>query len=47
MFIDDIKNRYTYLNSMKNLVHRRSLGGPNTQTVSLPYTLRFPQCWIG
>lgn len=25
MFIDDIKNRYTYLNSMKNVVHEETL----------------------
>jgi hypothetical protein len=28
MFIDDIKNRYTYLNSMKNIVHEESLERP-------------------
>jgi hypothetical protein len=28
MFIDDIKNRYTYLNSMKNLVHEEALERP-------------------
>jgi hypothetical protein len=28
MFIDDIKNRYTYLNSMKNLVHEEELERP-------------------
>jgi hypothetical protein len=28
MFIDDIKNRYTYLNSMKNIVHEEPLDRP-------------------
>jgi hypothetical protein len=28
MFIDDIKNRYTYLNSMKNIVHEEALDRP-------------------
>ena len=28
MFIDDIKNRYTYLNSMKNIVHEEALERP-------------------
>ena len=28
MFIDDIKNRYTYLNSMKNIVHEDPLDRP-------------------
>jgi hypothetical protein len=28
MFIDDIKNRYTYLNNMKNIVHEESLERP-------------------
>ena len=28
MFIDDIKNRYTYLNTMKNIVHEEPLDRP-------------------
>lgn len=28
MFIDDIKNRYTYLNTMKNIVHEEALDRP-------------------
>jgi hypothetical protein len=28
MFIDDIKNRYTYLNTMKNIVHEEALERP-------------------
>lgn len=28
MFIDDVKNRYTYLNSMKNIVHQEPLDRP-------------------
>ncbi len=30
MFIDDIKNRYTYLNSMKNIVYEEALDRPET-----------------
>ena len=35
MFIDDMKNRYTYLNTMKNIVWEESLDRPHRPALSI------------